>query len=574
MRYDFRMAKRRANKNAGARGGQAPLRERLRENEIGSASKGRKASGGEARGRSGSRRNAGESPKARPAADVLPASVPGDPHGRIAVVGGGAAGLAAAIAAGRELERLEREGACAASVRPSIVVFEADERVGRSILATGNGRCNLSNARIDARLYRNAAFVGEALSSLGERDSRRLRAHGIACGPSEDPVLRFFEGAGLELREEGEGRLYPATGKASTVLDVLRAVAARQGAVEACGRRAVRIEPPRAEGGLFHLRFSDRTIEHAAAMIVALGGKHALTGGSPSKGYSPKSDAGRSSDEAGGAPRQGAAALLPERYGCEPLRPVLGPLAVGESDPRALDNIRVRARVRLADGIPFGSEKAREDGEVLFRSYGVSGICVFNLSRFADAGDGLFIDLLPQAGEHGHRRYLHERWDRMASQPEYAGPGAAPLTNSAFLNGLLLPQVARAVLKRAGLAPDAPLGKEGIPALANALQGFALTVEGIGDERQCQVMRGGLDVAQFDPQTMESRLDAGLFAAGEALDVDAPCGGYNLHWAWASGMLAGMSAARRIAGAETIALGKCPDGRNLSDDAAAADATE
>lgn len=508
-------------------------------------------------------------------AEPAPRRLTGDPHARIAVIGGGAAGLAAAIAAGRELARLRPAGDGGyASGDAGIVVFEADERVGRSILATGNGRCNLSNVRIDARLYRNAAFVDAALSSLEERGSRRFRAHGIACGSSKDPVLRFFEGAGLELREEGEGRLYPATGKASTVLDVLRVAAARQGAVEACCRRAVRVEPPRKKGGLFHLHFSDGAVEHAAAVIVALGGKHALAGEPSSKGFCFQGDEARSAGETGGVLRQGAASLLPVRYGCEPLRPVLGPLAVSESDPRALDNIRVRARVRLADGAPFGGEKACESGEVLFRSYGVSGICVFNLSRFAEAGDGLCIDFLPQAGEHGHRRYLLERWERMASQPEFARHGGAPLTNSAFLNGLLLPQVARAVLKRAGLAPDAPLEKEGVTALASALQGFALTVEGIGDARQCQVMRGGLDVAQFDPQTMESRLDAGLFAAGEALDVDAPCGGYNLHWAWASGMLAGMSAARCVVGAHAIAFGKTPDGRNPSDDAAAADATE
>lgn len=536
MGYDGPMGKRRNNKSAGARGGYGSLRDMLREDEVtrgeGASAKGASGkSGKKARGtsrREGSRPGgAADRKRGGSASDSsvnVPAPLTGDAHMRIAIIGGGAAGLVAAVAAARELgERGLHEAA-------GVVVFEADERVGRSILATGNGRCNFSNSSVDASLYRNPEFVADALRALADDGAARLKARGLACDPGEDPVLRFFEDLGLAWREEGEGRLYPATGKASTVVDVLRAAAADAGVVEATARRVVAVEPPDEEDGLFHLRFADGSIEHAAAVIVTVGGKHALGG-------SDRSGCGSSV----------AAPLLPECYAAEPTRPVLGPLRVREEAPRRLDNIRVRARVRLADDAPFGMTKAEERGEVLFRSYGVSGICIFNLSRFAEPGDALLIDFLPQVERTRLRRYLVERARRLATPKGFGGGTRAPITYEALLRGLLLPQIGHAVLEQAGLDPHAPLDADDLPALERALSEFPLTVEGIGDERQCQVLRGGLAVEAFDPRTMESRLDAGLFAAGEALDVDAPCGGYNLHWAWASGLIAGAAAARRIA---------------------------
>ena len=114
--------------------------------------------------------------------------------------------------------------------------------------------------------------------------------------------------------------------------------------------------------------------------------------------------------------------------------------------------------------------------------------------------------------------------------------------------GMLLPAVARAALKQAGLRPEAPFDPDDASGLARALKAFPLEVRGVGDARQCQVTRGGFAVEAFDPATMEARACPGLHVVGEALDVDAPCGGYNLHWAWASGLLAGAAAAKRPAG--------------------------
>ncbi len=413
--------------------------------------------------------------------------------GRLAIIGGGAAGLAAAVTAARELRMLGVPG--------DVAVYEADERVGRSILATGNGRCNFSNARIDAGAYRNAAFVGSALGALTA---------------GSDPVHAFFADLGLVWREEGEGRLYPLANKATSVLDVLRAAAADFGVREACGRRAVRLDVPDHPGGRFHIRFADGTVGHADAVVLATGGRTARE-------------------------------LLPESIGFAAARPVLGPLRTATDVVRHLNNLRVRCAVTLAG--PDGAPKARETGELLFRDYGVSGIAVFNLSRFAEPGDRLLVDLLPQMPEGDCAGFLHARRRRLSAD-------GRPLSREAFLRGMLLSAVARAVLEEAGLAPGAPLAKRDVPALAAALKAFPLEVRGIGDERQCQVRRGGADVAAFDPRTLEARAVPGLHVVGEALDVDAPCGGYNLHWAWASGILAGRAAATRLMGPDDVAQGE------------------
>ena len=420
--------------------------------------------------------------------------------GRLAIIGGGAAGLAAAVTAARELRLLGVPG--------DVAVYEADERVGRSILATGNGRCNFSNARIDAGAYRNAAFVEAALGALAacSEEMAGLAPEGTCGAAGPDPVHAFFAGLGLVWREEGEGRLYPLANKATSVLDVLRAAAADFGVAEACGRRAVRLDVPDRPGGRFHLRFADGTVGHADAVVLATGGRTARE-------------------------------LLPEGIGFAAARPVLGPVRTATDVVRHLNNLRVRCAVTLAG--PDGAPKAREAGELLFRDYGVSGIAVFNLSRFAEAGDMLRIDLLPRMDAPMLEQLLLERRSRLFAR-------AGSCTGDDVLRGMVLPAVGRGVLKAAGLRAEGPFGKRDAAPLAAALKGLALEVRGVGEPRQCQVRRGGFAVEAFDPRSCASRTMPGLHVVGEALDVDAPCGGYNLHWAWASGMLAGRAAAERL----------------------------
>ena len=182
----------------------------------------------------------------------------------LAIVGGGAAGLAAAVAAG---ERARAKGASL-----EITIYERDDRVGRSILATGNGRCNFSNAKLDASAYRSSAFVQDALRGLSASfDATEDERYGKIRRDNGDDVHAFFCRHGLMWRVEDDGREYPLPNKASVVVDVLRAAAADAGAREVCGCVVAAVEPPRSEGGRFTLRMADGRLERADAVILASG---------------------------------------------------------------------------------------------------------------------------------------------------------------------------------------------------------------------------------------------------------------------------------------------------------------
>lgn len=385
----------------------------------------------------------------------------------IAIIGGGAGGLAAALAAARE-------GA-------HVTVYEASKRIGASILASGNGRCNLSNAGIEAGCYHHASFVDHALTALPPRE-----------------VLRFFSDLGLLMHEEEDGRLYPRTNKASSVLDVLR-FAMDEADIEVVCETAVTSVTP--AGDTLLLKFADGTAAFFDRVIVAAGG---------------------------GVTRS----MLPAVYGFAEPQPRLCPLRTEREAVKGLDNIRVRCTATLDTRAAGAMEAPAERGEVLFRDYGVSGIAVFNLSRFARPGDRIVLDLLDDRTQADVKDLLVERVRRF---PEREACHQ--------MAGMVLPAVARAVMRRASVDPSRPMPAEAVDAVAGALCGFSLRIEGF-ESRTFQVHRGGFAVDGFHAETLESKRDRGLFVIGEALDVDGPCGGYNLHWAWTTGILAGRAAAR------------------------------
>ncbi|MBB3170858.1 aminoacetone oxidase family FAD-binding enzyme [Parvibacter caecicola] len=419
----------------------------------------------------------------------------------IAVVGGGASGLAAAIAAAQTWRACGGGRAHAAAGRLlDIRIFEKDDRMGRSVLATGNGRCNVFNTRPEAGSYRNRPLVQAVL-----RAAESCRPP-LAAVQGQTAVERFFSGLGLVWREDEEGRCWPATNKASTVLDVLRAGCRANGARECCNSPVERIERT-GEGGRFALRLADGRICHADAVVVATGS--GLADG-----------------------------LLPGGIAVEPPTAMLCPLAVREKWVRSLENIRVRAKVRLVRG---SQTVRRQTGEVQFRKFGVSGIAVFNLSREARTGDELALDLLPALGEGEATPFLLHRMEAMG-----AALGRTP-TVEETMAGLVLPRVAEVVLGQLGLEGGRPVAPGDIDRLAAALKNLSLTVTGLANNVSHQITRGGIATGQLVPETLQIASAPGLFAAGEAVDVDADCGGFNLLWAWASGYLAGTSAAKMLA---------------------------
>ena len=440
----------------------------------------------------------------------------------IAIIGGGASGLAAAVAAGEAVR--DAEGAA------RVVVYEAFDRVGRSILATGNGRCNFSNARPGEGDYRNAAFVRRVLLEFEGQAHGHVPSQAKTSTAYPNGVLGFFSDHGLMWREEGEGRLYPLANKAASVLDCLRVACAAAGVEERVECEVAAVEPPRAEGAPFTLRLTDGRFERADMVIAAAGGAIAC-------------------------------GLLPKGVPFREPEPTLGPLATEPRWPRRLDNIRVRGALELwrpdsrgmdgramnDGGYPMGTHEgerlvSREVGEVMFRKYGVSGIAAFNLSRLAEPGDVLAVDFVPWIRLCDMEAFLNRRRKMLRVSLGH------DVTWDDMLRGMVLAPVADVLWEAAALDRARPVAKGETAVMAPVLKGLRLPVTGLGDVRQCQVHRGGVSVRAVDDRTCEVRRVPGLYVVGEALDVDAACGGFNLHWAWASGMLGGWSAAEALAG--------------------------
>lgn len=368
----------------------------------------------------------------------------------VCIVGGGPAGLAAAIA-------VAQRGARA-------VVIEKDLECGRTILATGNGRCNFANTELDPALYNDPEFVEHVCGTMWLND-----------------VLRFFDACGLAWAEEAEGRLYPLSRQAASVRNILLHQARSLGVVLAPAREVVELVKHKdAFEVTWNEGFGNQQVGRlqARAVIVATGG---------------------------------LARLSLEQLGLEaaPASPILCPLSCTGPALGQLDGRRVRASATL---MRQQQTIATESGEVLFRSYGLSGIAVFNLSRLAQPGDKIVLDLLPALSANKACALAH-----------------------GTLDGILDPVVAQELMH---VTSD----HAATIRLAKAL---TYHVEGTADQSHAQVQRGGLVTSRFDPHTLEAKGLPGFFACGEALNIDGPCGGYNLAWAWKSGLVAGRAAARR-----------------------------
>lgn len=452
----------------------------------------------------------------------------------VAIVGGGASGIAAACAI----------AACARATQVTVrvVVIEKGRRIGSSILRSGNGRCNFSHEDMRPVLFNQPAFVERVFDALevAFADSPLKTSGALVRSAYENAVLQWFTSLGLVWREAllSGGALYPFSNKATSVLEVLEAELDRCNVERYCGVAVAQIakqesrfvlELKRTEGGsqgqggVAGMNASDVTLgrrETFSADVVV----YAAGGG------------------ASALHEQGVLAGI-ERIACQP---VLGPLATSTELLLGLDGIR--ARVRLS----CEAKGFSEEGELLFRLYGISGIVVFNASRFVEAGDIVSLDFVPE-------RPFARLTDLLQARAAFLERrnGSAP-TALDLLRGFFVPEVAQAIVRYAttnylGAVSDRPTTEIGavhpldeamIEALAKAIKSFELEVKGVGDAGQCQVQRGGFCVDSVNAKTMETPAVSGLYLCGEALDVDAPCGGYNLHWAWSSGLLAGLSIAR------------------------------
>ena len=403
------------------------------------------------------------------------------------IVGGGAAGLAAAA-------YFAKRGVPA-------LLLERLPRVGKKILATGSGRCNLANRQMSPERYQKAGdFVRRMYTRTPPKDA-----------------LDLLASLGLWFLEE-EDRIYPRTKMASSVLDALRAPLER-GCVRA--ETGVRVTGLSFSGGLWRAQAEDGRAFSAPFVLFCPGGSAAPKFGT-----------------------DGTAARLAGKLGHTliPAVPALVQLRCQNAALPSLKGLRAQAGAELfIGGVPAG----KETGELLFTDYGVSGIPVMQLSgRAARALSGgqqvsLSLDLLPERPSF-----------RSAADLRLRAAALHSADLAALLCGLFPRMLARAILREAGLSPEeAPetLPEEALSRLARVLHGFPLPVTGTLGFEHAQVTSGGVSLSQVSPETMESALCPGLFFAGEVLDADGPCGGYNLHFAFTSGLAAARAIEGRIA---------------------------
>ncbi len=392
----------------------------------------------------------------------------------VVIIGGGASGMAAAISASEDKQN-------------RIILLERQQRVGKKLLSTGNGRCNLTNTGARPENYHGAQpdFPAAVLSRFTPEDT-----------------LRFFDSLGLTVSLEYGGRVYPQSNSANSVVDVLRFALLRDNISVRTSCPARGIER-RGEG--FAVKTDEGEI-HADCVIVSCGGAAGTKVGGVTDGYE---------------------LLKPLGHKCTQIRPSLVQLITDPTYPRALKGVRVNAKTALECG---GSIVAESEGELQFTETGVSGPAAFDISRAAsENGRGVIhIDLSGGADIEGKLRR------RIAANPEL---GAEDI-----LTGVLHSRLGKMVVKYARVGGGKPIGElsgNELAAIARSCRDFELELRGVEDLAHAQVTAGGIRTSGVNPETLESWFVPGLFITGELLDVDGDCGGYNLQWAWASGVIAG-----------------------------------
>ena len=430
---------------------------------------------------------------------------------RVVIIGGGASGLVAAIEAARRGAR--------------VTVVEHMDRVGKKILSTGNGRCNMTNLYMEPECYRSGdgSFPMKVISGFSVEDT-----------------LRFFRGLGIETRDRN-GYIYPNSDQASAVLDVLRQELGHLGVQVLLSCEADRIE--QLHDGTYRISSSQGMLE-ADALILAAGSKAAPSTGSDGSGYE-----------------------LAKRLGHRVIKPLpaLVQLRCQGNMYKQMAGIRTEARVGLYMESPrFGKSGkgagrillAEDKGELQLTDYGLSGIPVFQVSRFAaralDEGRRVVVkvDFMPSWKEEEALGLLRKRAARM----DYK-------TVEEMFTGLLNKKLALVLIRLAGVDPSMKSGElsaRQAGRLLEQIKSYEAIVMSVNPFANAQVCCGGVDVHEVDGTTMESKVKKGLYLAGELLDVDGICGGYNLQFAWSSGAIAGRSAA----GETKNIAGKKPAGRS------------
>lgn len=397
----------------------------------------------------------------------------------IGIIGGGASGMAAALAA-------------AENKNVQVILMERQARVGRKLQATGNGRCNLSNLHAAQGGYHgeNARFSDWAIGQFGP-----------------EAALDWFRGLGLFTVAEPSGRVYPYSDQANSVVDVLRFALEQPNITVKLG---FEVEKVKKTPSGFRAASREEAVE-CEKLIVACGGLAGTKLGGSMSGYKLLRSFGHS---------------------CTRLRPALVQLKTAWGGVVGLRGVRANCRAAIVHN---GMVIAESTGELQFTEYGLSGPVIFEVSRDACQGGGEWLcrlDFLPEIGPETLKAELLRR--KNTNLP------ASELLTGILHNrlGRVLAQAAGISLNRA----ISELPESDLEQVARAVKSFDVSLTEPMGMDCAQVTAGGITTGEFNEQTMESRLVPGLYACGEVLDIDGDCGGYNLQWAWSSGRLAGRSA--------------------------------
>ena len=406
---------------------------------------------------------------------------------RVVVIGGGAAGLMAAVIAGRE-------GA-------KVTLLEKMNFVGKKMGITGKGRCNITNASNMSEFIKNTPGNGKFLYGAYERFT------------NED-LLQLLHDAGLETKVERGGRVFPASDSALDVRNTFMKLMKHYGV-------DVHLEEPVKKilvaDGVVTGVVTDKETYHANAVVIATGGKSYPATGSTGDGYILAAEVGHKITD---------------------IRPSLVPIVTEESWVKDLMGLSLK-NVELSV-VAKNKVQAKMFGEMMFTHFGITGPIVLSLShtvgklmRKKNIGViGLDINLKPALSPEILDKRLQKDFDLYSKKQ--------------LLNGMkdLLPsRLIPLIIELAGIAPQKPINqisKEERQQIGYMLQHMPLTVKGLRPVEEAIVTAGGISLKEFNPKTMESKLVKGLYGAGEVLDIDAFTGGYNLQAAFSTGYVAAM----------------------------------
>lgn len=390
---------------------------------------------------------------------------------KVIIIGAGAAGLTAAINA--------------AKTGAKVTVLEHENKPGKKILVTGNGKCNITNTNLNSeKYYGDKEFVSKILDTFGAQHT-----------------IEFFNEMGVVTKDKN-GYIYPASEQASTVLNTLRDKALSLGVSIKTNNMVDKIEKTK-DGFDVHIGI----VLHCDKLIITTGGMSFPKTGSTGDGYKWAKDFGHNIIEP---------------------KPALTALACENNSLLKASGVRCHAKV---SAINNGVVAAEDIGELQLADYGISGIPVFNISRMADIETEIVIDFMPEIDFDDAENMIKDIFTKRSFM--YA---------SVALNGILNEKLSLSILESVNInksqkAKD--ISVEQIKELVKKLKEYKVIVKSRRGFDYAQVTQGGIDTNEINSDTMESKLVKGLYFAGEIIDVDGICGGYNLQFAWSTGSIAG-----------------------------------